>query len=144
MLQTLRRDIAGSLELANSTSSRLDAIVQALDATPAAPRPLHDQVRVLKKRLAAILVALQGDRSLGSRSVPTPAAISERANTISSELNASLGRQTATHEQQLQIASELFAAERTALKALVESDVPAIERELERLGAPYTPGRVPR
>ena len=30
------------------------------------------------------------------------------------------------------------------LKALVETDVPAVEKEMERLGAPYTPGRVPR
>jgi len=65
-------------------------------------------------------------------------------NTISGELNGTLGRQTATHEQQLQIASELFAPQRTALKALVESDVTALERELERIGAPYTPGRLPR
>ena len=143
-LQTLRRDIAGSLQLATSTSSRLDAILQALDATPAAPRPLHEQARAVKKRLAAILVELQGDRALGSRSVPTAVAISERANTISGELINSLGRQTATHDQQLQIASELFATQRAALKTLVESDVPSIERELERLGAPYTPGRIPR
>jgi hypothetical protein len=143
-LQTLRRDIAGSLQLATSTSSRLDAILQALDATPAAPRPLHEQARAIKKRLAAILVELQGDRALGSRSVPTAVAISERANTISGELTNSLGRQTATHDQQLQIASELFATQRAALKTLVESDVPSIERELERLGAPYTPGRIPR
>jgi len=143
-LQTLRRDIAGSLQLATSTSSRLDAILQALDATPAAPRPLHEQARAIKKRLAAILVELQGDRALGSRSVPAAVAISERANTISGELINSLGRQTATHDQQLQIASELFATQRAALKTLVESDVPSIERELERLGAPYTPGRIPR
>ena len=76
--------------------------------------------------------------------MPTPAAISERANSISNELNDSLGRQTQTHEQQLQIASELFVAQRAALKTLVETDVPAIERELDRLGAPYTPGRIPR
>src|SRR6185295_10097272 len=44
-LQTLRRDIAGSLELANSSRTRLEAIVKALDATPAAPRPLHDRAR---------------------------------------------------------------------------------------------------
>jgi photosystem II stability/assembly factor-like uncharacterized protein len=143
-LQTLRRDIAGSLQLATSTVSRLDAILQALDATPAAPRSLHEQARALKKRLAAILVELQGDRALGPRSVPTPVAITERANTISGELKDTLGRQTATHEQQLQIASELFATQRAALKALVETDVPPMERELERLGAPYTPGRVPR
>ena len=143
-LQALRRDIAGSLDLANSTSSRLDAIRKALDATPAAPRPLHDQARVLQRRLGGILVELQGDRRLGARSVPTPVAISERANNVSGELYRTLGRPTTTHEQQFQIASDLFVAERSALKALVETDVPAIERELERVGAPYTPGRVPR
>jgi hypothetical protein len=143
-LQVMRRDLAGALELATSTNPRLDAMIKALDATPAAPRALHDQARALKKRLNAILDELQGDRSLGSRSVPLPAAISERVNTISGELNGTLGRQTATHEQQLQIASELFATQKTALKALVETEVPAIERELDRIGAPYTPGRLPR
>jgi photosystem II stability/assembly factor-like uncharacterized protein len=143
-LQVMRRDLAGALELATSTNPRLDAMIKALDATPAAPRALHDQARALKKRLTAILEELQGDRALGSRSVPMPAAISERVNTISGELNGTLGRQTMTHEQQLQIASELFAAQRPALKALVETDVPALERELDRIGAPYTPGRPPR
>jgi len=143
-LQALRRSIAGSLELATSTNTRLEAIKKALDATPPAPRTLHDQARSLQRRLTAILVALQGDRRLGSRSGPVPVAISERANTISSELNRTLAGPTMTHEQQYQIASELFAAERAKLKTLVETDVPAIERELERLGAPYTPGRLPR
>jgi photosystem II stability/assembly factor-like uncharacterized protein len=143
-LQALRRDVAGALELAGSTSTRLDAIVKALDATPAAPRQLHTNARALQRRLNAILVELRGERRLGSRSGPVPVAISERANTISSELNRTLARQTTTHEQQLQIAGELFAVERAKLKTLVETDVPAIERELERLGAPYTPGRVPR
>jgi photosystem II stability/assembly factor-like uncharacterized protein len=142
-LQTLRRDIAGSLELANSTNARLDAIKRALDATPAAPRALHDQARALQKRLNGILDQLRGDRALGARSVPTPMAISERANTISAGLNRTLGRPTTTHEQQFQIASELFAAQRTLIKQLVEVDVPAIEKELERVGAPYTPGRIP-
>jgi hypothetical protein len=143
-LQALRREIAGSLELANSINTRLEAIRKALDATPAAPRALHDQARTLQRHLTAILVELEGDRRLGSRSVPAPVAISERVNTISSELNLTLARQTTTHDQQFEIASELFAAERNKLQTLVETDLPAIERELNRLGAPYTPGRVPR
>jgi hypothetical protein len=140
-LQTLRRDIAGALELAHTTNTSLDAIRKALDVTPAAPRVLHDQVREVQRRLTTILVALEGDRRLGSRSVPTPVAISERANTISGELTRTLARQTTTHEQQYEIASELFAVERAKLKTLAETDLPGIERELERLGAPYTPGR---
>ena len=140
-LQALRRDIAGALELAHTTNTSLDAIRKALDATPAAPRALHDQAREVQRRLTTILVALEGDRRLGSRSVPTPIAISERANTISGELTRTLARQTTTHEQQYAIAAELFAVERAKLKTLVETDLPTIETELERLGAPYTPGR---
>jgi photosystem II stability/assembly factor-like uncharacterized protein len=143
-LQALRRDISGALELAGATSTRLDAIVRALDATPAAPRTLHDQARVLRQRVQGVLVELRGDRSIGSRGGPLPVAISERANTISGELERSLARPTATHEQQYQIALDLFSTQRSALRQIVEADVPAIERELDRLGAPYTPGRVPR
>jgi hypothetical protein len=143
-LQTLRRAVAGSLELANSTQARLEAIKRALDATPAAPRALHDQPRTFQKRLSAILVELQGDRTLGSRSVQMPAAISERVNTISAEMTRTLGRPTTTHEQQYQIASDLLGAQLSKIKELVETEIPALEKELERVGAPYTPGRVPR
>jgi photosystem II stability/assembly factor-like uncharacterized protein len=143
-LQALRRAVAGSLELANSTHARLDAIQQALDATPAAPLALHDRPRALQKRLNGILMELRGDRTLGSRSVQMPVAISERVNTISTELTRTLGRPTTTHEQQYQIASELLAAQVSKIKELVEAEIPALEGELERLGAPYTPGRVPR
>jgi photosystem II stability/assembly factor-like uncharacterized protein len=142
-LQALRRAVAGLLELANNTHARLEAIKRALDATPAAPRALHDQPRAFEKRLNSVLVELQGDRALGSRSVQTPVAISERVNTISAEMSRTLGRPTATHEQQYQIASELLGAQRLKIRELVENEIPALEKELERVGAPYTPGRLP-
>ena len=69
--------------------------------------------------------------------MPTPVAISERANTISGELNRTLSKPTATHEQQYQIASDLFGVQRAGLKQVVEVDVLALEKELERVGAPY-------
>ena len=143
-LQALRRDISGALELSAGTNTRLDAIVRALDNTPTAPRALHDQARALRKRLAAIGIELEGDRALRVRNEATPVAISERANTISGEMSRSLGRPTATHEQQLQIASELFTEQHARLRTLVETDIVALERELDRIGAPYTPGRIPR
>jgi hypothetical protein len=141
-LQGLRRRLAGALELANTTNTKLDAMKRALDATPTAPRSVHDQTRDVQKKLVAVLVELRGDQALGSRSVPTPASISERANGISGEQNRSLGRPTKTHEEQYAIASELFAVELTKLQTIVNRDVPALERELERAGAPWTPGRV--
>jgi photosystem II stability/assembly factor-like uncharacterized protein len=142
-LQDMRRRISGSLELANATNAKLDAMKRALDATPAAPRALHDQVRAVQQRLNSILVELRGDQALGSKSVPTPASISERANGISGEQERTLGRPTTTHQEQLAIAAELFAVELVKLQQLAGTDVVSLERELERVGAPYTPGRVP-
>jgi photosystem II stability/assembly factor-like uncharacterized protein len=142
-LQSLRREVAGSLDLANETNEKLEAIKRALDATPAAARALPEQARTLQKRLQAILIELRGDRALVSRSEPVPVGISERVNTISAEISRTLSPPTATHEQQYQIASDLFAAQLSKLRELVETDIPGLERELERAGAPHTPGRIP-
>jgi len=142
-LQALRRSVAGATELVTSTTQRLDQMRRALDQAPAAPRQLHDQVRALQQRLTLIARELSGDRALGSRSDPTPASISERANGISGEQARTLGRPTGTHEEQFAIASELLAVELGRLRQMVETDIPALERELERAGAPYTAGRIP-
>ena len=142
-LQDTRRSMAGALDLAASTNLKLDQIKRALDQTPSAPRVLHDQTRELQKRLGLILRELSGDRALASRSEATPASITERVNGISGEQGRSLGRPTTTHEQQLAIATELYAVELAKLRQLVESDIPALEREVEKAGAPYTAGRVP-
>lgn len=140
-LQELRRKLTGALELAGSTDAKLSAMKRALDATPSAPRALHDSVRATQKRLEAVLVALRGDQVMSGRSELTPASITERANGISGEQGRSLGRPTNTHREQYRIASELFAAEVTRLQEITSRDIPTLERDLERAGAPYTPGR---
>ncbi len=142
-LQSLRRSVAGAVELTNSTGQKLDQIRRALDLAPAAPNSLGEQVRSFRARLYDISRALSGDRAVGSRGDPEPTSIAERVNGISGEQQRTLGRPTGTHEEQLTIANELFAVQLAALKQLVETDIPALEREVERAGAPYTAGRIP-
>ena len=72
-----------------------------------------------------------------------PPSIAERVNGISSEQGRTLGAPTGTHETQLTVASELFAATLARLRQMVETEIPALEREVERAGAPYTAGRIP-
>jgi len=142
-LQVLRRSVTGALELSTATGQKLDQIRRALDQAPAAPRALHEQVRALQRRQADLARALSGDRAVGSRGDPEPTSIAERVNGIASEQGRSLGRPTGTHEEQLAIANELYAAELAKLRQLVETDIPALEREVERAGAPYSAGRIP-
>lgn len=142
-LQELRRSVAGAVELTNATAQQLEQLRRALDLAPAAPQALHDQVRALEGRLRLVVRELSGDRALASRSEATPSSIADRVNGISGEQGRTLGRPTGTHEEQLAIAGELFAAELARLRQLVEGDIPALERAAEKAGAPYTPGRIP-
>lgn len=142
-LQVLRRSVTGAVELSTSTGQKLDQIWHALDLAPAAPKSLSEQVRTLRTRLYDISRALSGDRAVGSRGDPEPTSIAERVNGISGEQGRTLGRATRTHEEQLTIAGELFAVQLAALRQMVETDIPALEREVERAGAPYTAGRIP-
>ncbi|HMN10464.1 MAG TPA: hypothetical protein PKC83_16935 [Gemmatimonadaceae bacterium] len=142
-LQELRRSVAGAVELTNATAQQLEQLRRALDLAPAAPQALHDQVRALEGRLRLVVRELSGDRALASRSEATPSSLADRVNGISGEQGRTLGRPTGTHEEQLAIAGELFAAELARLRQLVEGDIPALERAAEKAGAPYTPGRIP-
>jgi photosystem II stability/assembly factor-like uncharacterized protein len=136
-LQNLRRTLAGALALASATQDKLNRMRTALDLAPAAPATLGTQVRAAAQKLTGILIALQGDRSLGEKSDPQPMSISERVNTISGEEGRTLAPPTATHVQQFGLATDLFAAQWAALSALAETDVPALEKALQAAGAPW-------
>ena len=140
-VQELRRQMTGATELATATNTKLDQIQRALDQTPSAPKALHDQVREYIRRLGAVQTGLSGDRALGARSDPAPASISERVGSITSGMNRSLAPPTTTNQEQYRIAVELLGAEQAKLRQLVDADVPALEREVEKAGAPYTAGR---
>ena len=42
-----------------------------------------------------------------------------------------------------EIAGDQFTAMYASLRQIVEGDVPALQKELDLLGAPWTPGRLP-
>ena len=140
-VQELRRQLAGATELASATSTKLEQMRRALDQTPTAPAVLGEQVREYIAGLRAIQAELSGDRALGSRSDPAPASIDDRVGSITSSMSRTLAPPTATSEEQYRIAVELLGAEQDRLRRLAETDVPALEREVEKAGAPYTAGR---
>ena len=51
---------------------------------------------------------------------------------------------TGTQQESYRVAAEQFSALLPELQQLVERDLVTLEDQLERLGAPYTPGRMPR
>jgi photosystem II stability/assembly factor-like uncharacterized protein len=139
----LNRAVAGSLGLANEVRTRLKEIKKALNETPGAYQKLVTVADQLDQRNTDVLRELRGDVVLRRRDIPTPPSIVDRVNVIMDDQRMSTSLPTQTHVHNYNIASEDFTHALAKLKQLVESDLVALEREMEAAGAPWTPGRIP-
>ena len=138
----LQRAALGARRATDELRSRLDALTQAIMDTPRADVALRQQAVALKNRLADIDVALQGDPTIGRRSEPVPPAIVDRVQQVVQGSWASTGEPTATHRRNYEIASAELLEQLPKLRQ-VETELVALEKKAEELGAPWTPGRIP-
>jgi len=139
----LQRAVSGSLEAANALSQRIEQIKRALDHTPGAEEKWKEEARSLEKHNREILKALRGDVVMRGRNENTPPAIVERVQEIVGSRRLSLARPTTTQREQFQVAGAEFAQELAKLRRLIDVDLRAVEKHLDAIGAPWTPGRLP-
>ncbi|MFQ3581905.1 glycosyl hydrolase [Chloracidobacterium validum] len=141
-LLTAQRTMHGALETAQELQTRLNAVKRAIVEAPAADLKLLDETSAMTRRMNALMVRLRGDRALQARNENTPPGLAERLAEVVSERSSTLARPTQTHEAQYAIVVEGL---RQALDDLrgIAADLERIEKTLDSLGAPHTPGRFP-
>ena len=139
-VSSILRAAMGLEKVVHDTEVRLKYVKQALLDTPEASELLIAQTRALERRLRDIAVILLGDTTVSSRFEPTPPSLLDRINRASSGF-WSTTEATATHRREHQIALELFTDLRARMDSLLERDLTRLEEEMERIGAPWTPGR---
>ena len=137
----LTRQIASAIEVGTTAKTKMDAIVRVLDQMPQAPKALNDKARDVDHRLALLLRAMRGDNINSVRQELVPMSIQAHAQRANPD--GVLAPPSTTNKEQYDIASSEFAAEYAKLKPVLVTELPAIEQELEKLGAPPTPGRIP-
>ena len=142
-LARLQKELGAAQQSATDARTRLEAIRRAIDATPALSPKLREDDLNLERRLAEINRALRGDAVMRSRDEPTPASISDRVNAAASAMRLTTGRPTKTALDSYQIASDELAAQIPKLRRLIDTDIRALEKQLDAAGAPPTPGRLP-
>ena len=142
-LGRLQKELNAAQQSATDARTRLDAIRRAIDATPALPFKLREDATNLEKRLADINRTLRGDAVMRSRDEPTPESISDRVNSAGAVMRLTTGRPTKTALDSYQIASDELASEIPKLRRLIDTDIRALEKQLDAAGAPPTPGRLP-
>jgi hypothetical protein len=136
-------ELQRELEAANGTLGEMDErikhLVQAVIDTPAAAEAEAQSVRDLRDRLIPIRISLSGDRTVASRAERTPMSLSSRIGDLVGNWT-SQSAITQTHRDSFSVASEQLQTVVADLRA-VENDLGALERRLESMRAPWTPGR---
>ncbi|HKB05857.1 MAG TPA: hypothetical protein VKD90_26915, partial [Gemmataceae bacterium] len=139
----LQRDLNAATGLAGELTGRLDQIKVALDQTPEAPAGAREKVRRLIARHRETVRTLSGDVFLQGRWENAPTSVRERVSAAADATRQLVDRPTGTQREQFKIARELIDRESASLRRTVETDVKELEQLLDKLGAPWTPGRLP-
>ena len=137
----LRRAVQGALRSAGEAQERVDHLRVAARDTPAADDGWMQRLDALDDALDDLLIELRGDRTVSSRSEPTPPSISRRVGRAMGQWTSS-SAPTATHRRNVAIASAAFGDVLSGLRELF-ADMRQLESEMEAAGAPWTPGRLP-
>ncbi len=131
------------MQSVDEAQTRLKAIQKAILDTPKADLKLIQQARALDLRLQDIAVKLTGDPVIAAHNEPTPPAIVDRVQGVVGAHWGTTAPATRTFEEDYNIAAAEFAPVLADRRQAIGVDLKNLENQLETLGAPWTPGRLP-
>ncbi|MEO6406195.1 MAG: hypothetical protein ABIY51_06960 [Ferruginibacter sp.] len=141
-LGELVRAINGAQSYKNDLQSKIPYYKKAVLETASMPANSYQKVLELEKRINALNKKLNGDELRSRYESVGPTSLRNRVDGISGAMMYTLGGPTATQQQSFAIVNNLFSEILGELKTIGD-DTEKFEQELERYGAPYTPGRLP-
>lgn len=139
----LHRAVGGALRAAGEAQDRINHLRVAINDTPRSDEAMLGRLEAISDDLDAILIELRGDRTLGRRVVPAPDSINSQIDTIVYGQWGVTTAPTGTMHELYDSAADRFEGALNDLRQLVERDLRSLESDLERIGAPWTPGRLP-
>jgi photosystem II stability/assembly factor-like uncharacterized protein len=139
----LQRAVRGAIRSAEEAGTRVAHLRRALLDTPSADEKLLVELEEVQGRLNGLLTRLRADQTLRKRSEPEPASIDDRVGRLVGGLWYTTAPPTRTQLADYDHAADEFTLLLDELRTLVQKDLSEMERRLEELGAPWTPGRFP-
>jgi photosystem II stability/assembly factor-like uncharacterized protein len=137
----LQRAVVGAGRAAANAAEEIDFMKRAIEISPQVDLSLEPQARELELRLLDLRERLGGDPTRRRRSESAMPGIQSRIQTVVFGSYSSTSAPTATQRQGYEIAADEFSEILGDLRQIVETDIPALESQLEAAGVPWTPGR---
>ena len=132
----LKGAAAGLEAMITETGAIKDAVLRSR-----APEALRNRARALELELLDMQQRLQGNQTRDLYGDIGPVSVSRRLQVATLGTFRSTYGPTPTHLQSVEIAEAQFAGIRERLQAINENDLPALRRDLDEAGVPWTPGR---
>jgi photosystem II stability/assembly factor-like uncharacterized protein len=140
---SLQRTLMGAARVTDEALTRIQYDRRALDEIAGPDPKLVAQVNAIDTALHDIDDQLKGDPILRRSNEPAPPSLLDRVNTAVNGLTTTLPP-TATHREALTVAQQQTGPLLERLHKLIEVDLANVEKQMDLLGAPWTPGRVPQ
>jgi photosystem II stability/assembly factor-like uncharacterized protein len=139
----LQRAVLGALNVLNDTRSKIDALKTALAQTSHASPALYQNLLAIQDRLTSLYRSFSGDEVAGKYNDNGPPTLLGYVDAMTQGFWSSTASPTGTEQKAYGIAADEFTSLYVSLRQIVENDLPTFEKNLDQLGAPWTPGRLP-
>ncbi len=141
----LFRTVRGTQSYVEELAERIEFIRQAVNAAPGVSEEFIKRADDAHNEIEDILFAFNGEQPKASAEEVPPhhVPLNDRLSTLVYSNWGSTSNVTEKMESAYNILLEDFPPVWQRVKKLAEQDVKALENELEKAGAPWTPGRLP-
>ncbi len=139
------RMVEGAMNFAKDLQKKTQAIKQTILSTPGADKDMMIEIRRIEKELDKVIFAFNGLQPKASYEEipPHKPAVSRRLNYLMYAHYSSTAEITQTEREQLAIIEEEMPPLIEKLKKIATQDIAAIQKKLEKIGAPWTPDSLP-
>ncbi|MEI6574953.1 MAG: glycosyl hydrolase [Bacteroidota bacterium] len=139
----LARVVSGSSRELSAMKEKVKVMREAFHMTAEKTIAYDSKVKAILDRLDSLSNLMEGDPSLSKRNENQPPSITDRVNNVIYGIYNTTTTPTQTMQQDYVIAANAFGPVLASLKKFQDIDIKELETALEKLGAPYTPGRLP-
>jgi photosystem II stability/assembly factor-like uncharacterized protein len=138
----LQRAVMGADKVTTEASTRVKYVRRALDQIAGPDPRLIAQVNAIDTGLRDVHDQISGDPVLRGHNEPAPPSLLDRVNTAVNSFTTTSGP-TATHQEALTLGEQQVKPLLDRLRQFINVDLAGVEKQLNNLGAPWTPGRIP-
>ncbi|NOZ63110.1 MAG: glycosyl hydrolase [Calditrichaeota bacterium] len=139
----LYRIVQGTINATQELAERIEYIKQAIHNSPVPDSEHMADARALEASVDSLLIKFVGDRTISRRNENPPTSLSSRLRTMAYTHRRSTSDITTTEKDAYKIIKDEFVPLYQKVKEIHDVRLPELEKKLEAIKAPWTPGRLP-